>query len=130
MEENKISNEETLSLEGASPYDVAKTAADFLDAKKGKDVKILHIEDKSSVADYFVLCTGTSGTHVKALAGELEYRMELCGVKPYHVEGRDNNLWIAIDYCNVIVHIFNKESREFYNIDKLYKNTTDVSAED
>lgn len=130
MEENNVVNEKPISLEGASPYDTAKAVADFLDGKKGKDVKILHVEDKTCVADYFVLCTGTSGTHVKSLAGEVEYQMELRGVKPYHIEGRDNNSWIVIDYCNVLVHIFNRESRDFYNIDKLYKNTTEVSSED
>ena len=128
MEEMTNVNEEIVSLGGASAYEQAKAIMSFLDAKKGIDIKLLHIEEVSSVADYFVVCTATSSTHVRALAGEVEYQMERRGVDAYHVEGRDNNSWIVLDYCNVLVHIFNREAREFYNIDKLYQNTTEVEG--
>lgn len=128
MEEITNANEEIVSLDGASSYDQAKAISAFLDAKKGIDIKILRVEEVSSVADYFVVCTATSSTHVRALAGEVEYQMERRGVDAYHIEGRDNNSWIVLDYCNVLVHIFNREAREFYNIDKLYKNTTEVEG--
>lgn len=130
MEEMTNVNEEIVSLKGASSYEQAKAIANFLDSKKGMDVKILHVEEVSSVADYFVVCTATSSTHVRALAGEVEYQMERRGVDPYHIEGRDNNSWIVLDYCSVLVHVFNREAREFYNIDKLYQNTTEVVSED
>ncbi len=123
MEEMNM-NEEIVSLENASPEEIANAAAGFLDAKKGRNIKVLHVEDVTSIADYFVLCTATSNTHVKALAGEVEYQLERRGVSHYHIEGRDNGSWVVLDYCNVIIHIFSREARDFYNLDKLYENTT------
>lgn len=108
------------SLENASAKELAEAIAEVLDSKKGRDIKILHVEDKTVIAEYFVLCTGNSSTQIKALAGETEYRIGLRGVNPYGVEGRDNNSWLILDYSNVIVHVFSRESREFYNLDKLY----------
>lgn len=126
MEEMTNLNEEIVSLENATPLEVAKAVETFLDNKKGRDIKVLHVEDISNIADYFVVCTATSNTHVKALAGEVEYQLERRGVNAYHIEGRDNNSWVVLDYCNVIVHIFNREARDFYNLEKLYENTTAV----
>ena len=118
MNEKIIS--EVTSLEGATAAEVAKVIADVLDAKKGRDVKIIHVEEKTVIAEYFVLCTGNSSTQVKGLVGEVEYQLERRGIKPYNVEGRDNNSWILLDYSNIIVHVFSREAREFYNLDKLY----------
>ena len=126
MEEMTNLNEEIVSLENATPLEVAKAIETFLDNKKGRDIKVLHVEDVSNIADYFVVCTATSNTHVKALSGEVEYQLERRGVNPYHIEGRDNNSWVVLDYCNVLVHIFNREARDFYNLEKLYENTTVV----
>lgn len=126
MKEMTNLNEEIVSLENASPLEVARAIESFLDNKKGRDIKVLHVEDVSNIADYFVVCTATSNTHVKALSGEVEYQLERRGVNAYHIEGRDNNSWVVLDYCNVLVHIFNREARDFYNLDKLYENTTEV----
>ena len=126
MEEMTNLSEEIVSLENATPLELAKAIETFLDNKKGRDIKVLHVEDVTNIADYFVVCTATSNTHVKALSGEVEYQTERRGVTPYHIEGRDNNSWVVLDYCNVIVHIFNREARDFYNLDKLYENTTPV----
>ena len=126
MEEMTNLNEEIVSLENASPLEVAKAIEEFLDNKKGRDIKVLHVEDVSNIADYFVVCTATSNTHVKALSGEVEYQLGRRGVNAYHIEGRDNNSWVVLDYCNVLVHIFNREARDFYNLDKLYENTSAV----
>jgi ribosome-associated protein len=119
---------EVTSLEGATAAEVAKVIAEVLDAKKGRDVKIIHVEEKTVIAEYFVLCTGNSSTQVKGLVGEVEYQLERRGIKPYNVEGRDNNSWILIDYSNVIVHVFSREAREFYNLDKLYGDSSAVSV--
>lgn len=126
MEEMTNLSEEIVSLENATPLEVAKAIETFLDNKKGRDIKVLHVEDVSNIADYFVVCTATSNTHVKALSGEVEYQLERRGITPYHIEGRDNNSWVVLDYCNVMVHIFNREARDFYNLEKLYENTTVV----
>lgn len=108
------------SLVGATPLELAKAIGEVLDNKKGHEVRVLHVEEKTSIADYFVLCTGNSGTQVKALAGEVDFKIEQRGVPADNVEGRGNNTWIVLDYGNVVVHIFSREAREFYNLDKLY----------
>ena len=118
----EINNGEVLapSLVGATPLELAKAIGEVLDNKKGHEVRVLHVEEKTSIADYFVICTGNSGTQVKALAGEVDFKIEQRGVAADNVEGRANNSWIVLDYGNVVVHIFSREAREFYNLDKLY----------
>lgn len=120
-----LKNEEMIEENAAAlkPDDakaLAEAIADVLDSKKGRDIKVLHVEEKTVIAEYFVLCTGTSSTQIKALAGEVEYKIGLRGIEPYGIEGRDNNTWLVLDYSNVIVHIFSREARDFYNLDKLY----------
>ncbi|MBQ9112248.1 MAG: ribosome silencing factor [Clostridia bacterium] len=111
---------ELTSLENASAKELADAIADVLDSKKGRDIRVIRVEDKTVISEYFVICTGNSSTQIKALSGEVEYRIEQRGVRPYGVEGRDNNSWMILDYSNVIVHIFSREAREFYNLEKLY----------
>ena len=120
MENFEYTAEALPMLDNENAKELAEAIAEVLDSKKGKDIKVLHVEDKTVIAEYFVVCSGNSGTQVKALAGEVEYRIGLRGVEPYGVEGRDNNSWLILDYSNVIVHVFSREAREFYNLDKLY----------
>ena len=120
MDQIQNATEALPSLENASPRELAEAIAEVLDFKKGRDIKVISVEGKTEIADYFVLCSGNTGTQIKALADEVEYKIALRGVKPYQVEGRDNNAWLLVDYSNVIVHIFHREAREFYNLDKLY----------
>ena len=109
-------------IDAENAKELADAIAEVLDSKKGRDIKVLHVEDKTVIAEYFVICTGNSSTQIKALAGEVEYRIGLRGVDAYSVEGRDNNAWLLLDYSNVIVHIFSREARDFYNLDKLYED--------
>lgn len=118
MEE--IKNEEIKSLVGATPEELANAIAKILDDKKGKDVKVIAVGDKTIIADYFVLANGNTSTHVRSLADEVEYKLGLAGVEPMRIEGRDGNNWRVIDYSSVLVHVFDREAREFYNLDKLY----------
>ena len=120
--ENEFVTENLPALDGSDAKGVADAIAEILDSKKARDIKVLHVEDKTVIAEYFVLCTGNSSTQIKALAGEVEYRIGLRGLQPYGTEGRDNNSWMILDYSNVIVHIFSREAREFYNLDKLYED--------
>ena len=120
--ENIPATENLPPLDAENARELADAIAEILDSKKARDIKVLHVEDKTVFAEYFVLCTGNSSTQVKALAGEVEYRTELRGLSPYSVEGRDNNSWILLDYSNVIVHIFSRDAREFYNLEKLYED--------
>ena len=122
MEYNEFTTEKLPALDPADAKTLAEAIAEVLDSKKGRDIKVIHVEDKTVIAEYFVLCTGNSSTQIRALAGEVEYRLEQREVKPYSVEGRDNNSWLLLDYSNVIVHIFSREAREFYNLDKLYED--------
>lgn len=120
--ENIPATENLPPLDSENARELADAIAEILDSKKARDIKVLHVEDKTVIAEYFVICTGNSSTQVKALAGEVEYRTELRGLSPYSVEGRDNNSWILLDYSNVIVHVFSREAREFYNLEKLYED--------
>lgn len=110
------------AIDPANSKELADAIAEALDAKKASDIKVIYVEDKTVIAEYFVICTGNSSTQVKALAGEVEYKIGLRGIEPYHIEGRDNGAWLVLDYSNVIVHIFGREAREFYNLDKLYED--------
>ena len=132
MDQFEMTAEVKTPLTGENARELADAIAEVLDSKKGIDIKVLRVDDKTVIAEYFVLCTGNSNTQVKALVGEVEYKLRERGVEPYNIEGRDNNSWILMDYSNVIVHVFSREAREFYNLDKLYgdSQTTSVSSED
>ena len=120
FEKTEVNTQELTPLDPADAKALADAIAEVLDSKKGRDIKVVHVADKTVISEYFVLCTGNSSTQIKALAGEVEHKIGLRGVDAYGVEGRDNNSWLVLDYSNVIVHIFSRESREFYNLDKLY----------
>ena len=120
IQNNEINTDALVPLDVSDAKALADAIADVLDSKKGHDIKVLHVEDKTVIAEYFVLCTGNSSTQIKALAGEVEFKIGQRGIAPYGIEGRDNNSWLVLDYSNVIVHVFSRESREFYNLDKLY----------
>ncbi len=107
-------------LTEANAETLANAIAGFLDAKKAKEIRIISMTGKTDICDYMVLATGSSSTHVQSLGREVEYQMSRRMVEPLHVEGRDNRNWIALDYAHVMVHIFTRETREFYNLDKLY----------
>ena len=109
-------------LDNGNARELAEAIADVLDSKKGHDIKVLHVENKTVIAEYFVICSGNTSTQIKALFDEAEYRTGLRGVLPFHVEGKDNNSWIVMDYSHVLVHVFTREAREFYNLEKLYEN--------
>ena len=102
---------------------MATLAAAALEDKKGLDVQILSVAEQTSLADFFVLATGTSGTHVHALADEVEFRIKQeLSVDPLHIEGFRDNVWELMDYGSVVVHIFTDEGRKFYNLERLWGN--------
>lgn len=117
------------SLENADAFTLAEAIHGILYDKRGRNIKVLKVENKTVIAEYFVLCTGTSSTQVRSLAGEVEYKTSLRHLRPLSVEGRDNSSWIVVDYGHVIVHIFNREARDFYNLDKLYSENTEIELE-
>ena len=113
-------------LTDATPEELAQAIFDILDAKKAHKLKVLRVNDQTVITDYFVICTGNSSTQVKSLGGELEYKMGLRGVTPVHYEGRDSDGWVVLDYSSVIVHIFNRELRDFYQLEKLYGDAEEI----
>ena len=123
MTENLEMMQESLpSLENATAEELANAIAEVLDSKKAFDIEVLPVAEKTVLAEYFVIASGNTSTHIKSLVDEVEYKTGLRGLLPYHVEGKDNNSWIVMDYSHVLVHVFTRESREFYNLEKLYKN--------
>lgn len=93
-----------------------------MDEVKGNDIQILDLREiENTVCDYFVIATGTSNTHVNALAGAVQKQVgKQCQEKPWHVEGEQNSEWVLIDYVNVVVHVFQQKTRDFYNIEGLW----------
>ncbi len=118
MEENREQN--ALSLVGAEPERLANAIAEILDNKKAKDVKVVKVGDKTIIADYFVLANGNTSTHVRSLADEVEYKLGEAGVDTVRRDGGSGTNWRVLDYSSVIVHVFDREAREFYKLDKLY----------
>ena len=104
---------------------MAITLAKALDSKKGGEIKVLKTADITTLADYFVLCTGTSNTQIKALADECERVMKLEGEEPHHVEGHRGGTWVLLDYSCVVVHIFSDESRKFYDLERLWSDAVE-----
>ena len=95
--------------------------AQFMEDKKALDVELISLEGLTIIADYFVVCSGTSSTHVRGIADEVEYQMGEKGIAYHHVEGYDTAKWILMDYGDVIVHVFYEEDRQYYNLERLWK---------
>lgn len=91
-----------------------------LDSKKAKDIRAIRISDLTILGEYFVIATGTSSTQVKMLADEVDYQLGEKGVQPHRVEGYHSENWIILDYTDVIVHIFHEDTREFYDLERLW----------
>lgn len=99
----------------------AKKIASILDEKKGRGVSILKVREETVITDYFVIATATSSTHLKALCDEVEYQLkENDGICANRTEGYQGGGWILVDFGDVIVHIFDAESRDFFNLEKLW----------
>ncbi len=112
-----------------TPKELAMKAAEILDKKTAEDIKVIEVTEQTIVADYFVLATGTSSTHVKALADDVEYELEQLGVHDGHIEGRATG-WVLLDYGAVLVHVFDKESRAYYNLERLWTDANLVDLSD
>ena len=102
--------------------ETALLAVKALDGKKGIDIQVIEISDISVLADYMVIATGSSSTHVKALADEVEYRLDKAGVSVSHIEGYRSNTGILLDYIDVIVNVFDNEARDFYDLDRMWQD--------
>lgn len=91
-----------------------------LDSKRGEDIQVLKISDLTILADYFVIVNGTSNTHTRTLADEVEFQLSQQGIEPNRREADTGNTWIILDYGDIIVHAFYKETRDFYKLEGLW----------
>ena len=111
MTKNKISTDELIAV-------IIKG----IDNVKGEDIQLLDLREiENTVCDYFIICSGNSNTQVNAISGSVQKTVSKeIKDKPWHIEGQNNSEWILMDYVNVVVHVFQKHVREFYDIESLW----------
>jgi len=112
-------------------YELTKEVIRILDNKKADSIEAIKVRDLTIVADYFVIASATNTTHVKALADEVDYVLgEKFDLKPSHVEGYQYANWIVLDYSDVIVHIFFEETRNYYNLERLWSDGEKINIDE
>lgn len=109
---------------------LAEEISSIIFSKKGYDVKIIDLRDVTTLTDFFVICSADSDTQVKAIADEVDKKLRDDGVKSWHKEGYKALNWVLLDYVDVVAHIFKKDAREFYNLEKLWGDATIIEAVD
>ena len=112
-------------------YEMAMLLAKALDSKKGLDIKVMEVTHLTSLADYFVICTGGSNTQINALCDAVEEKLMVeANEQPLHREGHRGGIWVLLDYGCVVVHVFNNEAREFYSLERLWSDGTSLDLTD
>lgn len=107
-------------------YEMAMELAKALDSKKGGDIKVLKTEELTTLADYFVICTATSNTQIKAMSDACEEAMEKNGERAHHIEGHRGGTWLLMDFSAVVVHVFTDEARKFYDLERLWGDAQEM----
>ena len=106
--------------------ELAEIAVKALDSKKGKEIRLIRIDKITTLAEYFVICTGTSNTQINALCDAVEKELTEKGEEPLHREGYRSGTWVLLDYGCVVVHVFNDEARKFYSLEHLWADGEEV----
>ncbi len=114
-------------MDTIEPIDIATAAAWLAEQKKGLEIRMLDVREHIKVADYFVIITGTSRPHIRAIQQEIHVRLKAAGVAHGREEGGDLGWWVLMDYGDVIVHVMQAEAREYYDIDGLYQDAAEVT---
>ena len=110
-----------------TPKELAMIAVKALDEKKGREIAAIQVTEQTTLADYFVIATGSSNTQINALCGAVEKAMkEQAGEDPMRREGYRDGTWVLLDYGCIAVHVFNAEAREFYGLERLWRDGTPV----
>ena len=109
-----------------TPLEMAETAVKALDSKKAGDIKAIMTRDLTVIADYFIICTANSTTHIKTLSDEVEKKMEELGERPLRTEGYRSGGWVLVDFGCVVIHIFLKEMRDFYSLERLWSDAPEL----
>ena len=102
-------------------YEMLKIAANAVNEKKAKDIVGIKIESLTVLGDYFLICTANSSTQVRAICDEVEEKLEEAGIRPHHIEGKATG-WVALDYGSLIVHVFGRNEREFYGLERMWSD--------
>lgn len=110
--------------------EMAKTAYKALEDKKAEDIRILDISGISTVADYFVIADGSNPNQLQAMIDSVEEELGKAGCTPKQVEGNANSSWILMDYSDVIVHVFSREDRLFYDLERIWKDGKSIQPEE
>lgn len=95
---------------------------EILEQKKAEKIEKIAVTEKTTLADTFIVCNGSSTTQVHSLADEVQYRLHEQGIRAQRVEGQESNKWILLDYGSIIVHIFNRDERDFYDLDSMWQD--------
>lgn len=109
-----------------SAREMAALAVSALEEKKSQNIRVLDIQNISTIADYFIIADGTNRNQIQAMADEVEEALERAGVSPKHIEGYATANWILMDYRDIVIHIFDGESREFYDLERLWKDGAEI----
>lgn len=109
--------------------DRLKTIVKALDDKRAEDIDVLDISELTSLGDYFVICSCNSNVQVRACADEAEEKMKEIGFAPVHVEGYRGGSWILLDFNDIIVHVMDKQTREFYSLERLWDDAKKLDIE-
>ena len=110
--------------------ELAKLACDALDDKKALEIKVINIENVSTLADYFIIASGTNHNQVQAMADNVDETLGRAGYEPKRIEGYQNANWILMDYRDIVIHIFDEENRLFYDLERIWRDGTVVEVED
>lgn len=109
-------------MNNISQNDRLKAVIKAMDSKLAEDIQLIGIKDLTIVADYFVIANGSSNTQTKAIADEVEFKLKQLGIEPLRVESDPGSTWIILDYGDIVVHVFYKETRDYYNLERLWSD--------
>ena len=109
---------------------IAIAAARALEDKKGVNIKLLEVTEVTTLAEYFLICTGTSGIHVKTLCDAVEEAVDACGEPLLHREGHRGGTWVLLDFGSLVCHVFTDETRSFYDLERLWNDAKPVALEE
>lgn len=110
--------------------EMVKIAYEAILDRKAEDVRIIDISGVSTIADYFIICDGSNSTQVQAIQANVDEQLGRAGFMPLRVEGVRSASWILMDYGDVVIHVFSKEDRLFYDLERIWKDGKELSVDD
>ena len=119
-----------MASEEKKSKEMARLALEAMKEKKAEDIRIIDIEKISTLADYFLIASGTNRIQVHAIADFVEEKLGRAGYEPQHTEGYESASWILMDYGDIIVHIFDRKNRLYYDLDRIWRDGTTISEEE